>query len=339
MGHRVTPPNLLKTWHWLAICAAAVLVTGTGVVLVRPSLVGLGGDPSASATPTKQPAGNGSTTTVTVAAVGDLACDPADSHWNHGTGSPSYCHERKVAALVGEVRPTAFLPLGDVQYEKGTAAAFAKSYDPAFGRFKSISYPVAGNHEYRTNDAAGYFDYFGSRAGPRNRGYYSYDLGSWHLIALNSECDEVSCSKGSAQETWLREDLAAHQNQCVLAYWHVPRWSNGAEHGDSTSVSAFVQALYDAHAEVILNGHDHNYERFAPRTPSGTIDRAAGVREFVVGTGGKNLKPVSPSSATEASTADAYGLLSLTLAPGSYSWRFHSEAGKTYTDSGTATCH
>lgn len=291
------------------------------------------------ATPTPSKKATPTDTTVTVAAVGDIACDPSDPNWRKGAGTSNNCHEHRVAALVGKLNPTVFLPLGDVQYENGTASAFAKSYHPAFGRYLSISRPVVGNHEYRTDGAAGYFDYFGSRAGPRGKGYYSYDLGAWHLIALNSECGEVSCSKGSAQETWLRQDLAAHSNKCVLAYWHVPRWSHGAEHGDSTSVSAFVQALYDAKAELILTGHDHGYERFAPRKASGEIDQAAGVREFVVGTGGKNLKKVSPGQATEASTDDAYGLLSLTLAPTSYSWRFLPEAGKSYSDSGTTSCH
>lgn len=272
-------------------------------------------------------------------AVGDLACDPEDPNWNNGAGTSGNCHERRVAELIGRLNPAAYLVLGDVQYENGSASAFAKSYDPAFGRYLSISHPAVGNHEYRVSGAAGYFGYFGARAGDPGKGYYSFDLGAWHLIALNSECDEVSCSRGSPQETWLREDLAAHPDRCVLAYWHVPRWSNGAEHGDSRSVRAFVDALYDAHAEVILNGHDHDYERFAPRAASGDIDRAAGIREFVVGTGGKNLKPVSPSSATEAYNDKAYGLLSLTLAPNSYSWRFVPEAGETYSDSGSATCH
>lgn len=309
---------------------------GTYVDVLHDVLV-LGHRATPSPTPTKT--AKTSDATVTVAAVGDLACDPNDSNWRSGAGTASKCHERKVAALVGQVNPSAFLVLGDVQYENGSASAFAKSYHPAFGRYLSISRPVVGNHEYRVSGAAGYFGYFGARAGDPGKGYYSFDLGAWHLIALNSECSKVSCSKGSAQETWLRQDLAAHPDKCVLAYWHVPRWSNGAEHGDSTSVSAFVQDLYDADADVILTGHDHDYERFAPRAPSGAIDRTNGIREFVVGTGGKNLKPVSPSSATEAHNDHTYGLLSMTLAPGSYSWRFVPEAGKSYSDSGTATCH
>jgi hypothetical protein len=299
----------------------------------------LGRSGPAPTTTGPKPTGSSSPRTVTVAAVGDLACDPDDPNWNNSAGTSSNCHERKVAELVGQVHPAAFLPLGDVQYENGSSSAFAKSYHPWFGRYLSISHPAVGNHEYRVSGARGYFDYFGSRAGEPGKGYYSFDLGAWHLIALNSECGEVSCAKGSTQETWLRQDLAAHRDKCVLAYWHQARWSNGAEHGDTSTVAPFVQALYEAHAEVILSGHDHDYERFAPRAPSGSIDRAAGIRQFVVGGGGKNLKPVSPSSATEAYTDSAYGLLSLTLSPGSYSWRFLPEAGKSFTDSGTTACH
>jgi hypothetical protein len=291
------------------------------------------------ATPTPTPTRAAGAQTVTIAAVGDLACDPSDPDWHNGSGTATNCHERQVAALVGPLHPTAFLPLGDEQYENGTASAFAKSYIPAFGPYLSISHPVVGNHEYRTGGAAGYFAYFGARAGAPGKGYYSFDLGAWHLIALNSNCGEVSCGKGSAQETWLRDDLAAHPGQCVLAYWHAPRWSHGAEHGDYSGVAPFVQDLYDAHAELILSGHDHGYERFTPRNPSGGIDPAAGIRQFVVGTGGKNLKKVSPGTGTEASDDATYGLLSLTLAPTAYSWRFVPEAGKSYRDSGTTTCH
>jgi hypothetical protein len=346
MAATKAPLQLISSYndwtHGAAVESAAPWASASGhgaYVDILHDVLALGHLSTPTPTPTPTKTAKASDATVTVAAVGDLACDPGDSNWHNGAGTATNCHERKVAELIGRLHPSAYLVLGDVQYENGSASAFAKSYDPAFGPYLSISRPVVGNHEYRVSGAAGYFGYFGARAGVPGKGYYSFDLGAWHLIALNSECGEVSCSKGSAQETWLREDLAAHPDQCVLAYWHVPRWSNGAEHGDSTSVSAFVQDLYDAHAEVVLNGHDHDYERFAPRAASGAIDRTNGIREFVVGTGGKNLKPVSPSSATEAHNDNTYGLLSLTLAPGSYSWRFMPEAGKSYSDSGTATCH
>ena len=244
----------------------------------------------------------------------------------------------------------AVLTLGDNAYECGAAAAFAQSFDPSWGRVKSKIRPSLGNHEYVssgagcTSTASGYFSYFGSVAGDPTKGYYSYDIGSWHLIALNSNCSRVGgCGAGQPEERWLRADLAAHPNQCVLAYWHQPHFSSGShgnDDGGSNPTGSFWQALYDYRADLVLNGHDHGYERFGPQTPAGVLDPQFGIREFVVGTGGKSrsgFSTVRPNS--EIRDSSAYGVLQLTLHPGGYDWRFLAEAGKSFTDAGSASCH
>jgi hypothetical protein len=195
-----------------------------------------------------------------------------------------------------------------------------------------------GNHEYHTAGASGYFSYFGAAAGDPTKGYYSYDIGTWHIIALNSNCSRVGgCGVGSPQEQWLKADLAAHPNMCTLAYWHHPRFSSG-DHGSNTSYDAFWKAIYAAGVEIVLNGHDHSYERFAPQNPSGAAD-PNGIQEFVVGTGGKNHYAFGTIKANSVvRNSDTYGVLKLTLHPTSYDWQFVPEAGKTFTDTGTRNC-
>jgi hypothetical protein len=239
------------------------------------------------------------------------------------------------AALLDAIPGTVFTA-GDNAYSSGTASEYASCYDPTWGRHKTRTRPAPGNHEYKTSGAAPYYAYFGANAGPAGRGYYSYDLGDWHLISLNSNID---MSAGSAQEQWLRGDLAATTKTCVLAYWHHPRFSSGS-HGSSTESQPLWQTLYDFNADVVVVGHDHNYQRFAPQTPSGAADPARGIREFVVGTGGRSHYSFStPIANTEAYNTDTWGVLKLTLSVGSYSWEFIPIAGGTYRDSGTGACH
>lgn len=268
-----------------------------------------------------------------IAAAGDIAC---------GVGSKvtaTACHQAATSNMLLGTGLAAVLPLGDLQYERGASDAFAASYDPSWGRLKSITRPVAGNHEYGTAGASGYFSYFGSAAGTPGQGYYSYDIGSWHLIALNSNCSTAHCAPGSAQLNWLQADLAAHQSSCTLAYWHHPHFSSGP-HGDGGTSAYFWDALHDGGADVVLNGHDHDYERFAPQNQYGEPDPAYGLREFVVGTGGRSHYQFTTIKAnSEVRNADTFGVLLLTLHPTSYSWRFAPEAGKTFTDSGTTNCH
>ena len=246
----------------------------------------------------------------------------------------------EATAKLLEVNPGTVMALGDLAYPNGTAENF-KCYDQTWGRVKSSTRPSVGNHEFHSQGATYYFEYFGAAAGDPKTGYYSYDLGAWHIVVLNSECKEVGgCQAGSPEEKWLRADLAAHPTACSLAYFHKPRFSSGLNHGDDPEITAFWQALYDNNVEMVLNGHDHDYERFAPQDPNGKADPKRGIREFVVGTGGKSHREFGftrPNS--EVRNNDAYGVLKLTLKPGGYAWQFLPEAGKTFTDSGSGTCH
>jgi hypothetical protein len=275
-----------------------------------------------------------------IAAAGDIACDPADANFNGGNGTPAACRMKATSDLLVGAGYAAVLLLGDNQYEDGAVAKYQASYDPSWGRVKPITRPAPGNHEYVTAGAAGYYAYFGAAAGDPAKGWTSFDLGGWHLIALNSNCTEVGgCGPGSPQEMWLAADLAAHPGVCTLAYWHHPRFSSGP-HGNDATYQPFWDDLAAAGADVVLNGHDHIYERFAPQTSAGAADPPGGIREFVVGTGGKVLTgivQVRPNS--EVRDASTFGVLELTLYPKGYAWRFRPEAGKTFTDSGLGLCH
>ncbi|HEX7180555.1 MAG TPA: metallophosphoesterase [Thermoanaerobaculia bacterium] len=275
-----------------------------------------------------------------VAAAGDIACDPADPNFNGGNGTAAGCHMKATADVIAGIDPDAVLLLGDIQYENGALAKFQASYDPTWGSFKGITYPAPGNHDYGTPGAAGYYSYFDDRAGDPAKGYYSFDLGGWHLIALNSNCAAVGgCGAGSLQEQWLAADLAAHPGVCTLAYWHHPLFSSGPHGNDATS-QAFWTDLYAAGADLVLNGHDHVYERFAPQDPSGAADPVRGIRQITVGTGGKNLTGFFEIRAnSEARNATTFGVLELTLYPNGYAWRFAPEPGGAFKDSGFGWCH
>ncbi len=288
--------------------------------------------------------------TVVVAAAGDIACDPTDSSYNGGLGTTNHCKQKATSDLVVNEGFSAVLTLGDLQYACGTFSAFTQSYGPTWGRFKSITHPAIGNHEYQTSGgtgcdttghAAGYFQYFGSAAGDPSKGDYSWDAGAWHMIVLNSNCSSVGgCGAGSPQEKWLKADLAAHPTACTLAYWHHPRFDSDAYVSNATNMSTVWQDLYNANADLVLSGHTHEYERFAPQNPSGVADPARGIREIVVGTGGVNhssFGTIQPNS--EVRNATTFGVLKLTLHPTSYDWQFLPIAGSTFTDSGSTNCH
>jgi acid phosphatase type 7 len=281
-------------------------------------------------------------TTVRIAAAGDIACDPSSGDFKAGLGTADHCRQKATSDLLLRLKSqgglAAVLPLGDTQYESGTLTAFRGSYRPSWGRLKSITRPAIGNHEDQS-DGVGYFQYFGGQAGPSGRGYYSYDVGSWHMIALNSNCSSAGgCDATSRQGRWLADDLAGHHNRCTLAYYHHPRWSDGP-HGDTQEVAPLVKRLYTAGADVILNGHDHDYQRFPPRSPTGSRDDARGIRQFVVGTGGKEHYHLGSLTPGTVSNDNTFGVLLMTLGPKGYSWRFVPESGKTFTDSGRASCH
>jgi Bacterial Ig domain/Calcineurin-like phosphoesterase len=243
-------------------------------------------------------------------------------------------------AQILDVHPGTIAVIGDVSQTDGSLASFLKCYDPTWGRHKARTRPAPGNHDYRTLGAEPYYAYFGELAGPPGLGYYSYDLGAWHIVSLNSNCMFVSCAEGSPQEQWLRADLATHPAACTLAYWHHPRFSSGRT-PQLEDTAPFWDALYEAGAELVLTGHDHIYERFAPQTPNGDSSSAYGIREFIVGTGGfshSGLQPV-PLANSELRNNDAFGVLELALEPAGYSWTFLSVPGGTLADSGTGTCH
>jgi Calcineurin-like phosphoesterase len=260
-----------------------------------------------------------------------------------GAGDIADCADlsgaKATANLIDAVAGTVFTA-GDNAYEEGTAQQFRECYGPTWGRFKDRTRPSPGNHEFHSSSAAPYFDYFGANAGDPKTGYYSYDLGAWHVIVLNSECVEVGgCQAGSAEETWLRADLAAHPAACTISYWHKPLFSSGAKHGNDPEIKPFWQALYESKATLVINGHDHDYERFALQDPDGRADSNHGIREFVVGTGGKSHRRfATPLPTSEVRNAETYGVLKLTLHPHGYDWEFLPEAGKSFHDMGSGSC-
>lgn len=270
------------------------------------------------------------TTGTTTPPSGDPVFVGAGDIANSGSG------DTQTAALLDGIPGTVFTT-GDNVYDNGTAAEFSSYYEPTWGRHKSRTRPSPGNHDYNTSGASAYYSYFGSVAGPSGRGYYSYDLGNWHVVSLNSN---ISMSAGSAQEQWLRADLAASGKPCTIAYWHHPLYTSSSNHAPSTSTRPLYQALYDYNADVVVWGHNHVYERFAPMNANGAADSSRGLRSFVAGMGGAShyaFGTIQPNS--EARNSDTYGVLKFTLHSGSYDWQFVPVAGKTYSDSGTASCH
>lgn len=282
-----------------------------------------------------------------IGAAGDIACSPTDSRYNGGNGTGTACMQKATADLLGTMTDlTAILPLGDQVYQCGELANFNTVYDSTWGRFKSIEKPVAGNHEYgdtaacAPSNAAGYYAYFGAAAGDPTKGYYSYNIGTWHLIALNSNCAAIGgCGAGSPQETWLKADLAASSSSCTIAYWHHPRFSAG-QTGDDTRTAALWTDLVNAHADLVLSGHDHTYQRFAPMDSSGNAS-ATGMRELVVGTGGEEHHAVPLARPTlQVSDNTTFGILRLTLAPNAYAGQFVPASGTgSFTDSFTGSCN
>jgi hypothetical protein len=322
----------------LRILAAAVVLSLV-VAAVSPAVV-----PGQLSLPFVAAAGD-----PVIAAAGDIACDPSSSNFNGGNGSSSSCRQRYTSDLLVNGNFAAVLALGDNQYYCSGYTAYAQSYNLSWGRVKSITHPAVGNHEYLTSGgtgcdasntgAAGYFRYFGAAAGDPTKGYYSLNIGAWHLVALNSNCSSAGgCGKGSPQYNWLQADLAAHPTACTLAYWHIPLYSSGGR--AAANMRTLWQVLYDNNADLVLEGHDHTYERFAPQNALGGLDRARGLRSFIVGTGGANHTSFTTIAAnSEVRNSSTYGILALTLHATSYNWQFLHEAGKTFTDSGSASCH
>lgn len=277
----------------------------------------------------------------TIAAAGDIACGASDPNYKGGNGTATACRQKYTSNLLVAGGYTSVLTLGDNMQSDPSPAGFATVYDPTWGRVKSITHPEAGNHDYGYSGAKGYYGYFGAAAGDPSKGYYSFDLGTWHVVALNSNCSKISggCARGGAQEQWLRADLAAHPGRCTLAIDHHARYSSGHD-GDNTFMTDLYQDLYDSGADLLLSGHSHDYERFAPQDNAAHLDASGGITQFVVGTGGAFFTGLGTRHANSAvSQNSTFGVLALTLHPTSYDWRFQPEAGKTWTDSGTRVCN
>ncbi len=312
-GDTIAAPAV--TWSSSAPAIARVDANGTvraqavGVATITASVQGGVADAGIAVTP------------AVLVGAGDIA-------------SCGHTNDEATGRLLDSI-PGVVFTAGDDAYPNGTVSDFTQCYDPAWGRHKSRTRPTLGNHDFRTGKGAPYYWYFGAAAGDSGLGYYSYDVGGWHVIALNSN---VAMSAGSPQNVWLRADLAAHPATCTLAYWHHPRFSSG-EHGNSSDPQPLWQALYDANADVVISGHDHTYERFAPQTPTGVLDTTRGIREFIVGTGGASFysfPTVRANSQVRINTV--HGVLKVTLYAASYEWAFIG-TDRVVHDSGTASCH
>lgn len=349
-----------KKLRWKRVSKASIVTTAAVPLPPIPA------PPVVPVTPPAPVAGPPTSSTtandVHIVAAGDIACSPNDVDFNSGLGQNNRCLQKYTADLIASNIGSYFkvLALGDNQYHSGSLSHFLASYEPSWGQFKSITAPTVGNHEYvNSSTAADYFTYFnGSTNGVTNSsgpagttadGWYSYDTGSsptsgWHIVALNSQCAELGadCGSSTRQYQWLAADLAGSTKPCTLAYWHHPRFSSTGQHGFA-ELAPLWDLLYQNGADVVLNGHNHNYERFAPQNPSGVADPTAGIREFIVGSGGKELNPFgAPSPNSEVRAADSHGVLDLNLRANSYSWNFLPAAvagNGTSTDTGATTCH
>ena len=290
---------------------------------------------------------------MAAAPIPSVGPDPVGSAVPPAAGSPvligaadicvtgSITDAQATAALIVARPNDIVFTAGDNSNETGSFSQYAGCVDKTWGVFKSRIHPVPGNHDYMTSGAVPYFAYFGAAAGRAGKGWYSYDLGNdWHVVALNAMCSEVGgCGTGSPQETFLRADLAANAGKHIVAIWHIPAFSSGSEHGDNSTYAVWWQDLYAAHAEIVLNGHDHDYERFTPQSPSGKAD-PNGIREFVVGTGGAGQRGFGTIRAnSKVRNSGTFGVLELTLGAHSYSWRFIPVPGSTFTDSCVQATH
>jgi hypothetical protein len=332
MGTAMPTRGYVRTDGWSTMCRAGAI----GFLFLCLQTPAIGQSPQ----PASRPAQEANKTnheaptpqTFVLVGAGDIA------------GCKAIEGAQATAKLIEQIPGTVFAA-GDLAYEGGTATEFQNCYGTTWGRFKDRTRPALGNHEYGDPTAAAYFQYWGSQAGPTGKGYYSYDLGLWHIVVLNTNCDAQGlggCAAGSPQESWLRQDLSEHPNACVLAYGHHALFSSGLfkKHAIHPELKQLWQDLYAAHADLMLAGHEHSYERFTPQDPDGRRDPAHGIREIVAGTGGRShdlLGFAIPNS--EVRNADTYGVLKVTLAPQSYTWEFIPEAGKTFRDSGAGVCH
>jgi hypothetical protein len=323
---------------------------GLGVVAFSATLILLFGFASLISRSAERPGATlGATTTPTPGATNPAIASASGSAVPSTPGDPVLVGAGDIAdcaldsgaataALLDTIDGTVFTA-GDNAYPDGSATQFDDCYAPTWGRHLERTKPVAGNHDWLTKGLAGYRAYFGDKAGPADASWYSFDLGAWHVIVLDSDCVFVGgCLPGSPQGTWLDADLKASTAGCTMAIWHHPRFSSGV-HGNDASVWPFWDALYRAKADVVVNGHDHDYERFGPQDPAGREDNAGGIREFVVGTGGAGLRDFPTVAAhSEIRIASTFGVIRFILHRTSYEWSFIATSGAV-ADSGSGPCH
>jgi hypothetical protein len=294
-----------------ALLWTVMLLLAGGVVIV--------GEQEASATHLGDPR---------IVAAGDIACSTNHANYNGGEGTATQCRQKHTSDLLLALDPDNVLMLGDGQYSVGSLTQYNASYGPTWGRLKSVTYPTPGDHEYQSGDADGYLQYFGVQP------YYSFDIGSWHWISLNSELSHVPMAE---QLPWLQQDLAATDQPCIGAFWGSPTFSSH-ERGNNPAYRPFWDALYAARADVVLAGDNHHYERFAKQAPDGTA-ASDGIRQFVVGTGGRSLYPFGTVQPNSEVRGETFGVLEMRLGAGDYGWQFHTESGGTFSDSGTTACN
>ena len=337
-------PRYARALMLVLALVASTALGGTAAAL-QPTAAPVAADaPDPSLDPTTDPV---------LAAAGDIACDPLSLKYNSGLGTATACRQQFTSDLLTDPSVTAVATLGDNAYHCGATGSYQDSYAPTWGRVLAETHPSTGNHDYfvsgdakattgcttANKGAQGYFGYFGANAGEAGKGWYSYDLGAWHVVVLNSNCSQVGgCKATDPQGQWLAQDLADHQTSCTLAYWHHPLFAAGDT--AATETKPFWDLLYQYHADLVLNGHRHWYERLAPVTPAGVIDPATGIREFVVGTGGEDHQGDSTRGPlSELYNNATFGVIKVALHPTGYDWQFVPESGETFTDSGTGSCH
>lgn len=314
--------------------AAAVLAVNPGLITAAKPAQQTPSGSGPESPISKKARGSTKRGATVVVAAGDIACDPGAPTFNNGLGTANSCRQRYTAELVERLEPDVVLVLGDDQYGNGRYANYLGSYDPTWGRFKRRSHPTPGD-----GPTGGYYRYWGRRARPSGVPWYSFSVGGWHVLSLNSNCsDGGGCGSGSPQVEWLRRTLESHSGVCQLAFWHEPRFSSTDPAG-TVEMELIWALLSDFDVELVLSGEAHNYERFRPQDASGR-PRRGGVRQFIVGTGGKSLTPFTKRRrGSEYGSSETFGVLQLTLRPRSYSWRFVPVPDGFARDAGSTRCH
>ena len=328
----------MHLWRLVAVFGALAFV-GLALWTVEPVINPSGSESGGQdAVPEITPVGTAAPTDPVLVGAGDIAACTQEND-----EETALLLDQIVAGSLAAGAETVVFTAGDNAYENGTLGEYEQCYGPTWGRHKDRTRPATGNHEYALGNADGHFQYFGAAAGSPGQGYYSFELGSWHIVVLDTgdHCQIVSCAAGSPQEQWLRADLAANPSVCTLAIWHDPLFTSGPRPASARYLAPLWRALYDYGADVIVNGHEHNYERFAAQTADGLLDPNYGIRQFVAGTGGNGHRSFEALRVPHSEVADdaTYGVIRFTLHPAAYDWEFVPVAGGTFRDSGAGECH